>query len=124
VGASCDRTRNYVEDGKGSGNDNDSSTAEDSGRPEGGDLERLEVAEREERLWEVGKWMFGTSVLLALVVGLFSQKERSALQVALVCCIQVRPLVSVPRSARSDSVTHVRWGPHRPACAAGSSDTR
>lgn len=40
-------------------------------------------------LWEVGKWMFGTSVVLGLVFGLFSDREQSPVQVSLVCGIQV-----------------------------------
>ena len=44
----------------------------------------------EKPLWEVGKWMFGTSVVLGLVFGLFGDQERSPVQVSLVCAIQVR----------------------------------
>lgn len=40
-------------------------------------------------LWELGKWMFFTSVVLGLVFGLFSDSQRSPLQVSLVLCIQV-----------------------------------
>lgn len=49
------------------------------------------IVEEDKPLWEVGKWMFGTSVVLGLVFGLFSDRESSPLQVSLVCAIQVSP---------------------------------
>lgn len=53
------------------------------------DGELLDSDKDEKPLWEVGKWMFGTSVVLALAFGLFADRERSPVQVILVCGVQV-----------------------------------